>query len=84
MTTTQSYSDVFHLVSTLPVNEQEMLVYAIADNLRRINSNKSVRSRLKAYVEGGVDEIANGRSFSNEEVLEYANRLIDQKEPIAV
>ena len=84
MTATQSYSDVFNLVSTLPVNEQEMLVYAIADNLRRINSNKSVRSRLKAYVEGGVDEIANGRSFSNEEVLEYANRLIDQKEPMAV
>ncbi|MBR1516492.1 MAG: hypothetical protein IJ621_07085 [Paludibacteraceae bacterium] len=84
MMPTQSYSEVFHLVSSLPVNEQEMLLYAIADNIRRINADQAVRSRLKAYVEGGIDEIASGRSFSNEEVLEFASRLIDQREPIAV
>lgn len=84
MMPTQSYSEVFHLVSSLPVNEQEMLVYAIADNIRRFNADQAVRSRLKAYVEGGIDEIASGRSFSNEEVLEFASRLIDQREPIAV
>ena len=84
MMPTQSYSEVFHLVSSLPVNEQEMLVYAIADNIRRFNADQAVRSRLKAYVEGGIDEIASGRSFSKEEVLEFASRLIDQREPIAV
>lgn len=84
MTITQSYSDVLHLAFTLPISEQEMLVYALADNLKQANKAQNVRQKLIEYVEGGVEEIRKGKYFSNDEVLDYANRLIDQRESLAV
>ena len=84
MISTQTYYDVLHLALTLPIDEQRRLVYAITDNIRQSDTGQNVRQRLVEYVEGGIDEIRNGRSFSNEEVLESVSQLIDKQECVAI
>jgi hypothetical protein len=84
MVVTQSYSDVLHLATMLPLNEQEMLIRAIESSISKANYEQNIRCKLISLVEGGVDEIRDGNSYSNDEVFEYANRLIDQSTQAAI
>ncbi|MBQ9522463.1 MAG: hypothetical protein IJR74_01440 [Paludibacteraceae bacterium] len=81
----ETLKSLIAVIMTLPVQEQEQVIFELQNNVRQINHvDESVRQQLIASAEEGIAEIQRGEYYTNDEVLNRMNERLEHRYSVAV